>query len=155
MKVKNNNAGQSMFEVVLALAVIALVVVGVVVLSVYSVRNTTFSKNKTLAGRYAQEALEWLKDERNTDPASFRTHILTTTYCLDALAWTNIGSCLSDEVIMDTTFLREVTFASTSQNNSKGESVIIVNAKVVVSWTDAQGTHEVQSSTDMADFREL
>ena len=150
-----NLKGQSMYEVVLALAVISLVIVALIILATNSIRNTTFSKNQNVSSRYAQEAVEWIRDQRNSDPANFRSKVLTPTYCLNSLVWTNIGACSSSELIGTTSFTRQVSFSTTSQNNQKGESVVIINVTVTVSWTDGQGDHEVKSVTDFADFREL
>lgn len=153
---RNQNSGQSLFELVLAIAVIGLIVVGVVILSTNAIRNTTFARNKTLGSRYAQEALEWLRNQRNTDPTNFRSRVTTfNTYCLDTLGWGNVNACGSSEYIANTTFRRQVVFSTTSQNNTKGESVAIINVSVTVSWVDSQGTHSVRSGTDLTDLREL
>lgn len=159
-KYLRNISGQSLFEVVLAIAVIGLIVVGVVILSTNAIRNTTFARNKTLASRYAQEALEWVRNERNTDPVNFRSKIdAFTTFCLDEdpITWTNVGVCSGSEYISgsNSIFKRQVVFSQTSQNNTKGESVVIINVAVTVTWVDSQGTHNVKSTTDLSDLREL
>jgi Tfp pilus assembly protein PilV len=157
---KATKLGQSMFEVVLAIAVISLIVVGVVVLSTNAVRNTSFSRNQTQASRYAQEALEWLRNQRNIDAAGFRSKVnATPNYCLDTLpsiaSLNNTGVCGTNEFISGTIFRRQVTFSSTTQLNTKGESVVIINAAVTAIWSDSQGSHQVRSSTDLTDLREL
>jgi len=47
------NKGQSLFEVVVALAISALIIITLVSVVGNSIKNATFSKNKTLAANYA------------------------------------------------------------------------------------------------------
>jgi Tfp pilus assembly protein PilV len=148
-----NEKGQSLFEVVLALGVITAITVGIVSLAVSSIRNATFSKNKTLAGRYVQEATEWLRSERDNDFTTFQGEALTapgTPMCFPTLAWTgSVGVCGASETIANTPLFREITFSATTIS---GKTVIDANVRVY--WTDAQGGHEVRSSTSFTDWRQ-
>lgn len=140
-----------MFEVVLAIFIMALIITGVVVLSTGSILNSTFSKNKTLAGRYGQEATEWLRNERDIDFAAFIAKVPTSVYCLDSdiLSWTNEGNCGNNEFVTGTIFKRELILTSSS---IMGKNVI--EATVYVYWNDAKGYHEVRSVTNFTDRRE-
>lgn len=144
--------GQSLFEIMLALAVSTLIIVAIVTLASNAIRNTTFSRNKTLATRFSQEATEWLRGERDTDFSVFETRALTPLYCLPSLSWaaSSIGSCSSGQEIVNTIFRREVSFATSLVS---GKTLIEVGVKVY--WTDGQGTHEVRSVTNFSDWREL
>ena len=141
--------GQSLFEVVLALGVITAITIGIVSLTVNSIRNAAFSKNKTLAGRYAQEATEWLRSERDNDFTIFETHAQTSQWCLINLNWNSVGACGESDKISGTPLLRNVIF---STNLVSGKTVI--DASVRVYWDDAQGTHEVRSTTSFSDWRQ-
>lgn len=145
-------SGQSLFEIVLALAITTLIIISIVSLTSTSIRNTTFSKSKTLASRYAQEATEWLRGERDTDFSAFETRTLTPLYCLPSLTWSSatIGACTSGQEIANTPFRREVAFTSSVIN---GKTLIQVSIRVY--WSDAQGLHEVRSVTNFSDWREL
>ena len=140
-----------MFEVVIAIFIISLIVLGVVVLSTNSVANSTFSRNGTLASRYAQEAIEWLRDEENTNTTLFKSRIGISRYCLNNLAWTNIGVCGSGEEIVGSggVFRREVVLT-----NSLISGKNIIQADVTVYWDDPKGRHEVKSVTNFSDIRE-
>ena len=70
------SSGQSLFEVVVALAISTLVIIAVVSLAALSIRNTDFSKNKTLASKYAQDATEWLRGQRDADFDAFASNTL-------------------------------------------------------------------------------
>lgn len=139
--------GQSLFEVVLAIAVVTLITVGIIILATNSIRNSTYSKNKTLASKYAQEGIEWVRDQRATDPTTFYTNVNVPTFCISDLTWDNPGSC-SDFYIGTTNLYREITF-SVSDLNGK-TSVYTV---VTVYWDDSQGQHQAKAETTLVDTR--
>lgn len=153
MTIKNYyGAGQSLFEIMLSLAITTLIIVAIVALTSTSIRNTTFSKNKTLASRYSQEATEWLRGERDTDFGVFKTRALTPLHCLPALSWSSatIGACTSGQEIVNTPFRREISFSSSVVN---GKTLIQTGVRVY--WSDAQGLHEVRSVTNFSDWRDI
>jgi Tfp pilus assembly protein PilV len=140
--------GQSMFEVVMALFIMALIIVGVVFLSTNSIANSAFSRNKTIAGRYSQEAVEWLRGQRDSDPTLFVTNA-TGTWCLASLGFTSHAACGSGSVITGTVFKRQVVF---TEDGSTSDTII--KAEVTTSWTDSKGTHTAKSITEFTDIRE-
>lgn len=146
-------SGQSMFEVVLALFIITMIVVAVVILSTNSVSNSVFSRSKTQAEKYSQEALEWLRSQRELSLANFNTYAATASYCLDSLSFLNTGICSSSEFINGTNFIRQVNFAM-DVISVGGIDKQIINATVVTYWNDAKGYHEVRSVTEFSDPRE-
>lgn len=141
--------GSSMFEVVLALGVMTIIIVGVIILTLFSVRNASFARDKNLASKYAQEATEWLRGQRDQNVSNFLLLAQSPEYCLDQLSFNNVGSCSQTEFIQNTKFIRNLIF---EKNLSMGKS--IVNAKIIVSWEDSQGYHEARSTTDFTDIRE-
>lgn len=144
-----NEKGQSLFEVVVALAVITLIIVAIVSLASNSIRNSDFSRDKTLATRYSQEASEWLRGQRDTNFTTFANNALTTTWCFQTLTWTSVGPCGVSQVISGTQFRREGYF-NTSQLGGK----TVIQATVRVYWSDATGDHEVRNSTNLTDWRQ-
>lgn len=149
LKIKNWERGQSLFEVVVAIAISALMIVTLVSLVSNSIRNATFSKNNAQAASYGQQATEWLRTERDNNIATFIVNTTTGTWCLKDLTWTITGACLDTQNITGTPFLREGHFVSTLVG---GKTVI--EADIVVSWTDAQGLHQVTSATNFTDWRQ-
>jgi Tfp pilus assembly protein PilV len=141
---KRNIKGQSLFEVVVALAMAAMIIVSVVVLATLSMQSSAFSKNKTLATRYGQDAIEWLRGQRD-NTTTFWDNVEVGNRCLVELVWTNLGNCDETEVITNTQFQRQVSFTSIVDSG--------VEAKVIVSWTDAKGYHESQTNTIFSDWR--
>ena len=140
--------GQSLFEVVLALAVAALIIISIVALATISIRNANFSRNQSLATRYAQGAIEWLRGQRDEGWDAFTTRALTPLWCLKSLSWTDaiIGGCGSSGFISDTIFKREISFTILDASS--------IDTEVKVYWQDAQGLHETKTVTTFTDWRE-
>lgn len=147
MKKIKLESGQSLFEVVLSLAVITIIIVALVILASNSIRNATFSRNKSSATKHSQEMIEWLRGQRDEDWDSFAQRALTTQYCFPALSWADakIGSCADADTISGTPLKREVFFDRIDATN--------IEAQVVVYWEDAQGVHEVRTITNYTDWR--
>lgn len=144
------NAGQSLFEVVLALGVITAIIVGVVSLTANSIRNSVYSRNKTLATRYASEATEWLRSQRDVLGFDyFKTRAQPGTHCLKNLVWTGVGNCTSGDKIAGTSLFRDVAFT-----NNLVDQKTIIEVDIRVYWHDAQGDHEVVSATNFSDWRQ-
>jgi Tfp pilus assembly protein PilV len=148
---KKYNKGQSLFEVVLALGLSTLIIVALVALASNSIRNAAYSRNKTYATRYTQEATEWLRGQRDADWEVFSTNflfcpILPHVQCLDTLAWGNCSTCGETEFV-DNIFKREISFSEIEVDS--------VTVEVKTYWTDSQGMHEVRSNTILTDWRTL
>jgi len=141
---KNNDNGQSLYEVVFSLAIAALIVGAIVSLGAVSVRNSAFSRNKTLANRYLQGTTEWLRQKRDTDWTSFNALATGGTYCLSQLT-TDLsgmvsGVCGSGDFILGTDiFYRQVTLANAG--------VDTIRADVLITWADSNGMHDVNTAT--------
>jgi len=147
MRRQSLESGQSLFEVVVAVGVFALIIAAIVGLATSSIRNTTFSRNNALATRYSQEAVEWLRTQRDTDWESFHTNAsaVPPTYCLKDLSWADIDDCDPQDAIAETTLFRQVDFSDVTDTS--------VTATITTSWTDSQGTHQVEISTEFTDWR--
>lgn len=127
----SNYKGQSLFEVIFAIGITALVLVGALSLSTTSVRNSNFSKNNSLATKYAQEGMEWIREQRDSSWSNLTSH--PGTSCIsNPPAWG--GSCT-----IATGFSRNVTLTTISADE--------INVIVRVTWQDGQGSHEVKSAT--------
>lgn len=149
LQVTNKERGQSLFEVVVAIAISALIVVTIVSLVSNSLRNATFSKNSAQAASYAQEAVEWLRSQRDSDIAAFITNTTTPVWCFRDLSWAISGACLDTQVISGTPFLREARFSSSLVSGKTA-----IEASVVVSWSDSQGLHQITNATSFTDWRQ-
>ena len=146
-----NNKGQSLFEVVVAIGILAVVLVGVVSLAATSVSNSSYSKNKTRSNRYSQEAFEWLGRINERDGFFTLSDLADgTKYCFPAIVDDNVNDLKSPNCqaeISGTPFTRHVIL---DNNLLPGKEV---HATVVVEWDDAKGTHDVKTSTTFTYWR--
>ncbi|HJX46156.1 MAG TPA: hypothetical protein VJ399_03260 [Patescibacteria group bacterium] len=146
--------GQSMFEVVFALGIIALITVAIVSVSTVAIRNNISAKNKSLSGKYLNEMNEWLRNERDKSFPTFYAHgsNVGNKYCIDEIngGWSGAhpGSCGPSDYIPNTTFLRGFTLTTFTYANSQKA----VSASAYVQWNDAQGFHEARSVTVYTDW---
>jgi len=149
-----------MFEVLLALGVMALITVAIVSVSTVSIRNNTLAKNKTEANKFLNEVDEWLRMRKDTNFDSFQAHGRGNDkdkwWCADTLpgptGWFGTsGGCIGngyDNPIQDTIFYREVSLDTTDDANDNA----VVEAKTKVYWSDSQGRHETNSVTYYTDW---
>jgi len=156
---RRNNKGQSLFEIILSLAIATLVIVVLVSLAANAVRNSTYAKNKTQATQSAQEATEWLRGQRDSswDLVYAKAAVNPPqVYCLKTLSWSDatIGlACADSQVVPGTIFKRELSFqrrtvlVGTDTKN-------IIDAEIRVYWSDSQGVHDVRSATSFTDWRQ-
>jgi type II secretory pathway pseudopilin PulG len=68
---KLKNRGQSLIEVLTALAIAVLVIIALVAGVTFAIRNLTHAKNQALATQYAQEGLEMARKARDVNPTAF------------------------------------------------------------------------------------
>lgn len=144
VKLIKNTSGQSLFEVIIAIGITSAILVAIINTAILSVRNTSFSRNKTLASRYSQQASEWLRSQRDENWQTFTTYS-DATWCLKDLDWTRARTCSDTDNITATPFKRELTLTTVSANQ--------IDAKITVFWNDSQGYHEVKVSTYYTDWR--
>lgn len=136
--------GQSMFELLIAVFVIAITLVALVSLASRSIGNTTFSRERTQASKLTQEATEWLRKERDADWGAFkaRASATGTNYCLATLSWSS--GC---GTVPGTGLSRWVTLISSPSNPD------LVEAQVITSWSDSAGPHESRITTYLTNWR--
>lgn len=129
--------GQSIIEIIIALAMMVLVLLALVWISIVAVRNANFSKNQALASQYSQELLEWLRSERDDDWTAFVSRAgaagAPTSYCFQNLSWPGSGACSSGQTV-GAIFLRQGSL----------EQVVAGRVQVVITttWQDASGPHQ-------------
>lgn len=146
--------GQSLFEVIFALAVASLVMVGIVSLAATSVRNSTFARNTALSTRLAQEVSEWLREQRDANDWSVfssYTNAGGITYCLQTLgsSFPSQGVCGAGAYVVGTSFTREANLRLLSSSNPDDT----VEAIITVEWSDAQGLHETRTTAQFTSWQ--
>lgn len=126
--------GDTLIEVLIALAVATVIISAITVLGTTSLSNAKFVANQDQASKYAQEGLEIVRQIRNSNYVGFASY--NGVYCL-AKGTTSLGtavtSCTTPNI--DNKFVRSVQI---TQNGGCGAN--LANTTVLVSWTDGKCT---------------
>lgn len=139
--------GQTLLEAIIALSAILLILAAVAVAILTSVSNSTFIKNKNVAGKYAQQGIEYLRQAQfsNSDLAvdgdTKKLAELEGSYCFDDNNELSFGTdCI---VNVDSTYKRDVVIEEDTSlcgdiADSSGPKSIRVT--VTVRWTSGKCT---------------
>ncbi len=141
--------GMSLLEVIMALAVLAIVLTAIVSLTSKSITTSTLSKNKTLANRYASEAIEYFRKEKEFIGWSNFKNAITTgggKWCMVDLTLSINSEC---DPANSSHFISSTIFQRTAYASVTGKSVDI---GIKVKWTDEKGTHESYTVSAISDW---
>jgi type II secretory pathway pseudopilin PulG len=153
-KKARGESGQTLVEILVAIAMVVLVLVAVVGRSVDSVRNSIFSRNEILATRFAQEGIEWGRSQRdrlgwNAFVAALDSY--PVTYCVLDLSQKiedlTSGACTG--TISGTVFTREVSLSYQDEASPLGD---YIDLSVTVNWTDRIGDHTSNLGTRLSQW---
>lgn len=122
---KTLQSGQSLLEVTFATAIVSLVLVAILSTVIQSVQNSRVALEQTQTTQYAQEALEWIRSERDVvgwgvfyssiserqGGGSFLVYCLTELPSDLVSLFSFGGACEEVDVIGDTAFRREIELA--------------------------------------------
>lgn len=114
-----NKLGQSLVEVLASMTVVLFIVFGLFSLTTYSIKKSTFSKNQSLATKYAQEKLEEIRALRDRNPEEF---------------WERTGTQIDTVDI----FTREVIYEQIKDVVGEATESAVT---VIVWWEDISGKH--------------
>ncbi len=160
---KNSNNGQSMFEVMLALAVASVILIAIVSLAGKSIGNSTYSREENLAQNYSKELSEWIKKEKETSWTSLVANLgASTDWCMIWLGWgapTTSSSCGVSDYITGTKYIRSVNFGCYEKNstsevslNCSNSGVNLVKYSIITSWTDSTGIHNSSINSSLSNW---
>lgn len=136
--------GVSLIESVVTLGVVMLLITGLVVGMTASLQNAQGSKSRALAVQYAQEALEIMRQERDTNWATFAARGGQINYCMGGTGQLTTpvdGVC----PVFAGTFSRKMTFTLTDPKE--------MNVVVIVSWTEGNSTKNVTLQTKYTQWK--
>lgn len=134
------NKGQSLVELLVALALIVIIIVAVVGLSTVSIKAAYFAKRQTMAKRYAEEAMEWLRAYKRDNWYNILNRADTNPnnidFCLNSLNFNSPGSCSSYS--LGGIFKRELMLYKYDLGVGQKPKI---KATVLVAWGDSAGDH--------------
>lgn len=136
MNVKSG--GQTLIELLVALGIAAIVIVALVSLTTTSLSNANLARFESDSNRYAREAMEWLRSQRDFSWTTFssKASLGGTTWCLSMLSWPGSSGTCSGNFISGTSLEREILLTTTSDTE--------ISAVAKVFWTDSKGQHETR-----------
>ncbi len=143
--------GQTIVEVLIAVAVMALVLTAVAAVLSMSVKNSAETRFKAVATQKAQQAVEVYRRERKVlGWTNFIANVGNGTYCLNELptnsdefkALAN-GACGEGIAEAGTEFTREALVSQPAAN--------VVRVVVTVSWQDGNRTRSVVVTQQLQD----
>jgi prepilin-type N-terminal cleavage/methylation domain-containing protein len=150
-----NQAGQSLIEVLIAVAIVGVILTTIAGGMTYSIKNTAESRYRSLATTLAQDAVEVFRRERSLLGWESFYEIFTgapsETYCFNTLPATSTqfanvtpGDCTVGFAQVGTEFTREVIV-----DPAGGQ----LRVEAVVSWYDGSDQREVRVVQDFQDWR--
>ncbi len=164
-----DSKGQTLIEVMLALAIAVVILSAITVAVISALGNAQFSKDQNIATQYAQQAMESMRRIRdNSSWSTFQSsYSQTSVYCMGASDTTPAvktvgGSC----PLINGTFIRELQFDYSSTQcgfptpGPGGPTPVPIGVKVQVNvkWQDSKCTeasdycHQVELISCLADI---
>lgn len=149
--------GQSLVEVAFATMVVSMVLVALLSSIIQSMRNSRVALEQTKSNEYAEETLEWLRQERDAQGWGVFHSALSSvgtnlTYCVATISadlfemlQAGTGACDEEEVIPDTLYTRELdidiesatSIRATATVNRPGRSGVITTTLETI-FSDTQ-----------------
>jgi type II secretory pathway pseudopilin PulG len=150
------NGGFSLVELLVSIGVIVMVLVALTSGVSFAVKNTRYSKEKSLSVRHAQEAVEWVRNWRNimgwrafNDFYSLGSG--PATLCLTSLPKNQVeiqaldGECGTVRTIVGTNFRRQLTLTRIDAET--------VGIDVVMTWSDSGKDWSTKISSQITNWR--
>lgn len=157
-----NQKGQSLVEALVALTAAVVIVSAIAVAVITSVNNSDFSKSQNLATHYAQQGIDILRSQSESDWVSFVTSNPSGYYCLNAGStaltnYTNFSgvNCAKN---INNFFVRQVHVVHGNGPNCSPNTDVTVD----VYWSDGKCTsasnlycHSVSLDTCLANINSV
>lgn len=149
---KKSEKGQSLIEVLIALAASVAIVTAIAVTVITSLSNVEFTKNQNLATQYSREGIEIIRQKAKDNWISFSSIYTSVNYCLDSngVLTVMLGSCSQNVGI----FKRQITINQSDVSKCSGGVKVISR----VLWSDSKCLtgnafcHDVQLDTCLANI---
>lgn len=140
--------GQTLVETSMAIGVIAIVVAALIAMGISAMRSSSFSKNRIMAEKIANEALEAMRGLKNATAAADFNSVFNPASCYQLSSGTPryilpiTVSCASYQNYTTTAYQYKISVTDTTQNGVTGKTIT-----VGVTFLDSGGTHETLMQT--------
>lgn len=151
MRYKFDSSGQTIIEAIVALTALLIVFTAISIVVVSGLANSQFAKNRSLANKYAQQGLEFVRNVHSNDAARFSA-IPDGTYCLDnTVNPPTITTCSGSVVNVGGNFIRTMVFTDGTDTLAVAPCVYNqTRVDVVVKWSSGKcsvGDHFCHKAT--------
>ena len=132
----------SLIEVLVFVTVISLFFITAVTITTFSLRNSKTQEYRILATRFAEEGIEWVKQEKEDDWQLFTARDDSggsgTTFCLNSLDWNNKTDCNQTYALGPPNIFKRKLLITNS-----GNPVDIISTEVTVSWLESDVENKI------------
>lgn len=131
----------SLIEILIFITILSLFFIAAMTITVFSLKSMKDQEYKILATHLAEEAVEWIKSEKEDDWSTFIGYDTSagtgTTYCLENLDWLSNFSCSDYNLGTPKIFKRELLIKNI------GSPTYQVNTDITVSWLDSNKENKI------------
>ena len=139
--------GFSLIEVLVFVTVLVVFFVAAISIVTFSLRSMKASEHRILASHYAEEAMEWVKGQKEDDWVEFTGHDAipgAAIYCINGLDFVSAVECGTYYTLgSPAMFKRELLLENVPDSSSPDQ----VNATVNVYWLEGTADFRVSSRT--------
>lgn len=126
-----NRPGTSIIEIIIATALISMAIIAALSLTNHSQKQNTYARGIAEASRYASQAADWIKTEKETLGWETINTQSAGDYCLNTIpvdfTALSMGDCEATSFIGATNFQRQITLTKSAQT---------INIVITVSWLE-------------------
>lgn len=131
----DNKNAFSLIEVLIFVTILSLFFISAVTITTFSLRNLKIQEHKILATRYAEEGIEWIKQEKEDDWETFSLYDDSggsgTSFCLNTLNWNTKTDCNDSYTLGPPNIFKRVLVITNS-----GNPVNSIGINLTVSWIE-------------------
>lgn len=138
---KSSEKGQTIIEVLVALAAAVAVVTAIAITVITSLGNVEFTKNQNLATQYARQGAEYIRKIAKDNFQNFSKNYTSPSYCLDQNG--NLTIMLGSDCGLNVgcinsicTFVRRIDLVQTDNTYCSGNTKV----SATVEWSDSKCT---------------
>ncbi len=151
-KLRRNIKAFTLVEILVFTAIVSVFFVVAAGVSAFSLNVMKSNENKVYASHYAEEMIEWLRNQKEINWTTFKGRSPTSKCFVTLLNWPSGSACHTtgrSAHPLDGVFNRDVVLSNPSVVSEAGN----VNVQVTVSWLDIGGVQRsVITKTVFAQF---
>ena len=151
---KASKAGFTLVEVLVAVVIVGLVLTAIAAAISFSVKNSSQADYRVVASRYAQEAIDRIRQQRSQlGWNSFYSSLTAGDSCSHISSYTfKSPPCTGLNYVISSnnaTFTRKINIV---KNPAAGSNPASVQLTVTVEWNDGAATRDVQIVQKLYDY---